>query len=633
MKKDWKEGLKKLKKALNFEREEEKERHEREIKTMSGYEREKKGRALMDMRSRKAGQSLSGEYIYQFRKNNRKPLPDIQIKIGDELLISQGNPLDKRNSMGTVYEVSSSYISLACRDILRLKPKRPIRLDLYLNDIAYKRMEQALNYVMDNRNSRAAKLIRGEMKNKRLENIVDIKGEQLNESQILAVKSALEVSSHQLIQGPSGTGKTHTAVELIKMLNETNDRILVTAQSNAAADNILRKLDNSNVSVMRIGNPIRVNKDLIDLTLDSKMYNHKKQVDIEKCFERIEILKLEQKNHQKPERRYTRGLDHNQLLNLANEKRTTRGIPASMIMAMKPWLEIQMEINNLFEQIKELRCKAEREIFDEHKIIVTTNVTAGADILEGELFDVLVMDEAAQANIPSSLIAVQKAKKLILIGDFKQLPPTILSQEAKTMGLDVSLMEHIYLTNKDSNQMLNLQYRMNKDINDLTSELFYEGKLKSDKSVMDRILVENEPTIEWINIDSEEKLIGQSHVNCGEAEAVFDLVSRLRQIGVEGKNIAIITPYKAQVNFIEDKINDESIEIDTVDSFQGREKEIVIMSFVRQNKKGQMGFLTDYRRLNVSISRAKTHLYLIGNKNHLSKDSVYKRLIDRVEKL
>jgi predicted DNA helicase len=633
MKKDWKEGLKKLKKALNFEREEEKERHEREIKTMSGYEREKKGRALMDMRSRKAGQSLSGEYIYQFRKNNRKPLPDIQIKIGDELLISQGNPLDKRNSMGTVYEVSSSYISLACRDILRLKPKRPIRLDLYLNDIAYKRMEQALNYVMDNRNSRAAKLIRGEMKNKRLENIVDIKGEQLNESQILAVKSALEVSSHQLIQGPPGTGKTHTAVELIKMLNETNDRILVTAQSNAAADNILRKLDNSNVSVMRIGNPIRVNKDLIDLTLDSKMYNHKKQVDIEKCFERIEILKLEQKNHQKPERRYTRGLDHNQLLNLANEKRTTRGIPASMIMAMKPWLEIQMEINNLFEQIKELRCKAEREIFDEHKIIVTTNVTAGSDILEGELFDVLVMDEAAQANIPSSLIAVQKAKKLILIGDFKQLPPTILSQEAKTMGLDVSLMEHIYLTNKDSNQMLNLQYRMNKDINDLTSELFYEGKLKSDKSVMDRILVENEPTIEWINIDSEEKLIGQSHVNCGEAEAVFDLVSRLRQIGVEGKNIAIITPYKAQVNFIEEKINDESIEIDTVDSFQGREKEIVIMSFVRQNKKGQMGFLTDYRRLNVSISRAKTHLYLIGNKNHLSKDSVYKRLIDRVEKL
>lgn len=633
MKKDWKEGLKKLKKALNFEREEEKERHEREIKNMSGYEREKKGRALMDMRSRKAGQSLSGEYIYQFRKNNRKPLPDIQIKIGDELLISQGNPLDKRNSMGTVYEVSSSYISLACRDIIRLKPKRPVRLDLYLNDIAYKRMEQALNYVMDNRNSRAAKLLRGEMKNKRLESIVDIQSEQLNKSQISAVKSAVEVSSHQLIQGPPGTGKTHTAVELIKMLNETNARMLVTAQSNAAADNILRKLDNSNVNVMRIGNPIRVNKDLIDLTLDSKMYNHKKQVDIEKCFERIEILKSEQKNHQKPERRYTRGLDHNQLLKLANEKRTTRGIPASMIMTMKPWLEIQMEINSLFEQIKELRCEAEREIFDEHKIIVTTNITAGADILDGELFDVLVMDEAAQANIPSSLIAVQKAKKLILIGDFKQLPPTILSQEAKSMGLDVSLMEHIYLTDQDSNQMLNLQYRMNKDINDLTSELFYEGKLKADKSVMDRILVENEATIEWINIDSEEKLIGQSYVNYGETEAVFDLVNRLKKIGVEGKNIAIITPYKAQANFIGDKINDESLEIDTVDSFQGREKEIVIMSFVRQNKKGQMGFLTDYRRLNVSISRAKTHLYLIGNKNHLSKDSVYKRLIDRVENL
>lgn len=638
MRKDWKEDLKKLKKALNFERDEERERHENEIKRMSGYERESKGRALMDMRSRKLGKSISGDYIYQFKKINRKPLPDMQIKIGDELLISQGNPLDKRNSMAVVYEISSSAISLVCRDKLKIRSKRPIRLDLYLNDIAYKRMEKAINNVLDNRNSKSAKMLRGELSNNNLDiEIIDL-DTKLNESQKEAVKLALQKSNYQLIQGPPGTGKTHTAVEIIDILAnqktseeaKTKLRILVTAQSNAAADNILRKLKDKKLKAMRIGNPIRVNKDLIDMTIDSKLSRHQNQGQIEKCFDEIERLKIEQKDHTKPEKRYTRGLDHKQLLKLANEKKTTRGIPANMIVAMKPWLEIQMKINDLFEKINELKEKSERELFDSHNIIVTTNITAGAEILESEIFDILIMDEAAQATIPSSLIPVQKAKKVIFIGDFNQLPPTILSPKAKKMGLDVSLMEQIYALDKNSNHMLDTQYRMNQRINDLTSDLFYDGKLKSANSVSNRKFLKGEKAISWLESESKERILGQSYINEGEVDKVLELINHLSVEGVKGENIAIITPYKAQAKVIKDRIGDKTIEIDTVDSFQGREKDIVIMSFVRHNTQNQIGFLADYRRLNVSISRAKSHLYLVGNKKHLSQDHVYKKLIDLI---
>lgn len=632
MKAKWNEDLKKMKKAINFERQEEIDRHETEIKKISGYEREKKGRALMDLRKRKIGQSLSGDYLYQFKKSKCHTLLEmnLEFKVGDEVLISQYKPLDKRNPKGTVYEINNNYITIACKEQLKMKSRIPIRIDLYLNDLAYKRMEKAVDNAINNRNSRGSKLVRGEIKNKTLADFRLKLESDLNDGQKSAVENALKSSDVALIQGPPGTGKTHTIIHLVKELQNRNQKILITAQSNGAVDNILRKLEEFKLPAMRIGNPIRVNKDLISSTLDSKIYEHENQKLIENQYETIQQLKKEQEKYTKPERRYTRGLSHIELLELASSNKGTRGIPVGMILSMKPWLEKQVEINDCFKKIDEIRKKIETELFEKHPIILTTNITAGSEILENKLFDVLIMDEAAQSTIPSSLIPIEKSKKYILVGDTKQLPATILSQKSKDLNLDLSLMESIDRKIPNISIILETQYRMNRAINDLTSEMFYNGKLKPSKLVENRYITELGKNIEWIDIDSEESFKGQSIVNIEEKDKVIALVGNLKSCNIESKNIGIIAPYKAQTNLIKQEIKDENIEIDTVDGFQGREKSIIILSMVRNNTNKNLGFLTDYRRLNVSISRAQSKLYIIGNKKHLSTDKTYKQLINLI---
>lgn len=632
MKAKWNEDLKKMKKAINFERQEEIDRHETEIKKISGYEREKKGRALMDLRKRKIGQSLSGDYLYQFKKSKCHTLLEmnLEFKVGDEVLISQYKPLDKRNPKGTVYEINNNYITIACKEQLKMKSRIPIRIDLYLNDLAYKRMEKAVDNAINNRNSRGSKLVRGEIKNKTLADFRLKLESDLNDGQKSAVENALKSSDVALIQGPPGTGKSHTIIHLVKELQNRNQKILITAQSNGAVDNILRKLEEFELPAMRIGNPIRVNKDLISSTLDSKIYEHENQKLIENQYETIQQLKKEQEKYTKSERRYTRGLSHIELLELASSNKGTRGIPVGMILSMKPWLEKQVEINDCFKKIDEIRKKIETELFEKHPIILTTNITAGSEILENKLFDVLIMDEAAQSTIPSSLIPIEKSKKYILVGDTKQLPATILSQKSKDLNLDLSLMESIDRKISNISIILETQYRMNRAINDLTSEMFYNGKLKPSKFVENRYITELGKNIEWIDIDSEESFKGQSIVNIEEKDKVIALVGNLKSCNIESKNIGIIAPYKAQTNLIKQEIKDENIEIDTVDGFQGREKSIIILSMVRNNTNKNLGFLTDYRRLNVSISRAQSKLYIIGNKKHLSTDKTYKQLINLI---
>lgn len=617
--------------AIECERKEEMNRHIQEIKRITGHGREAKGRALMGMKKQKTGYTLGGDLLYRFQKKDRSYLPELEIRVGDEVLISQFDPLHKRNPRGTVYAINNTSMTVACREKIRFSNKKSIRLDLYINDITFKRMKEAVQTVIHKPHGMLAQILDGQVEPVIYPATMKLNG--LNKSQEEAIINAVGSRGFYSIQGPPGTGKTYTAAKLIQSAVKNRQKVLVTADSNAAVDHLLRFLLQLDLKAMRIGNPIRINADLLKHTFDYKVTNHPMMQQIEGNHREIEFLRHEQREYKKPEMRFLRGLSYKEAYKLAIKNRTTRGIPSKAIQEMKPWLEIQHGIDQVYEKIKQTREKVQNDLFEQHDIIAVTNSTAACDLLQDQHFDVLVMDEAAQATLPSSLIPSLKADHLIYIGDHQQLPPTIISREAKGLGLDRSLMAYLAALYPEMLSVLKRQYRMNQQLNDLVSSMFYQGQLVPDTTVKEQCVKALGEPIEWVESNGEEAILGDSssYYNAQEIELVVELIKKLRIHGVKDVDMAVITPYKAQAVTLEESLGDTAIEIDTVDAFQGREKDVVILSLVRSNSKGNLGFLTDYRRLNVSISRAKKKLYLVGNSATLSHDDVYVQLMRQVQ--
>jgi len=269
----------------------------------------------------------------------------------------------------------------------------------------------------------------------------------------------------------------------------------------------------------------------------------------------------------------------------------------------------------------------------------------GSEILKGERFDFAVIDEATQSTEPSSLISVLKTKRFIMAGDHKQLPPTILNGDAARGNLSRSLFERLLEMHGDKIRvMLDVQYRMNEEIAEFPGKEFYDGKLRADESVKKHNLLDILPKSKFVNEDVKPFLFidtggsemfkertrrgSTSKENAGEAKLVEEIAERLLSLGVKPEDIAVISPYDDQVALIRKELRVEGLEIKTVDGFQGREKEVVIVSFVRSNKSREIGFLKDLRRLNVSITRAKRKLVLIGDSHTLESEGCYKRLVE-----
>ncbi|BEP28760.1 IGHMBP2 family helicase [Helicovermis profundi] len=632
MKENVKLLLNNLLRAIEYEREEERERHTEEIKKLSGYEREEKGRAFIGLHKRKIGRSMGGDWIYEFRKNGSKVLPDTEISIGDQVIISQFNPLNHLNPSGTVYSMSKKNISVAFPRAIKISNSNSLRMDLFVNDTTFKRMEEALTYAKTHTFHRLHTLLSGDYLVDTSES--DIQINNLNEVQNISINKAIENNIFYSIQGPPGTGKTYTASYLIKQILITKNRILISADSNAAVDNLIRKLTELKIDVLRIGNPIRVNNDLKAYTLDYKILKHVKYKEITEFEKEIEKYKSKQGRCVRPNAKTTRGIPYDKLLELALSNQSMRGLSKKTIKSMRPWLKAQKKIDDLYKKIQSNKTEIQEYLINSHRVIATTNSTAGSDLLKYENFDWLIMDESAQASIPSSLIPVLKANRFILIGDHFQLPPVVISSEAKKLGLSTSLMD--YLANKYPYQLtrLEVQYRMNLKINNLVSKLFYNNKLIPDISVRDRLIKKlyNENIIEVIDVSGHElrKKDSKSYYNNFEIDKVIDYIETLKSKGIEDSQIAVISPYKAQTIKIKDLIKHE-IEVDTVDSFQGREKDIVIISFVRANLNERVGFLNDYRRLNVSISRAKSKLVLVGNFKTLKTDKLFNNMLNIIK--
>lgn len=631
-----KKYIKNLIRLINYERDAEIDLMTYEISTMSGKKREELGRAINKVKGKSLGKEL-GLQIVQF---GRSEVIDTEISVGDMVLVSTDNPL-KSDLTGTVTEKGARFIKVAFdKRVPKWAIKKKVRLDLYANDITFRRMEDnlkhlslkgknALEYILNERNPK---------KNREIPYISYI-DDSLNRSQKSAIENSLSCENFFLIHGPFGTGKTRTLVELISQETRQNHKVLATAESNAAVDNILERLmDNKKLNLTRLGHPQRVSKHNITQTLAYKVENHKLNKKITKIHRKIDNLIEKRKVHTKPTPQYRRGFGDYDILHLASKGKGGRGISSEKMKSMANWIEINQEIDEAHDEIKRIENRMIKEIVDSSDVILATNSSAALESISHVKFDVAIIDEASQATIPSILIPIAKAHRFILAGDHKQLPPTIISERAHE--LEKTLFEELIRIYPFKSQLLNVQYRMNSLLMKFPNREFYNNGLKSDSSVDDitinDILTSQHEEKALLFIDTSEVednremhlKDSKSIINDLEADISVSIAQDYLNAGAGEDDIGIISPYADQVKLIQEKT---PVEVKTVDGFQGREKEIIIISTVRSNPHGNIGFLKDLRRLNVAITRAKRKLIIIGNANTLITNPTYARLIEFVE--
>lgn len=437
----------------------------------------------------------------------------------------------------------------------------------------------------------------------------------LNASQEKAVNEVLAAKDVAIVHGPPGTGKTTTLVEAIYETLHRENQVLVCAQSNMAVDWISEKLVDRGVNVLRIGNPTRVNDKMLSFTYERRFEAHPDYTELWGIRKAIREIQANLRNRN------------------ANQRETDRN-----------------RLSKLRYRATELEVKIDMELFDEARVVACTLVGASHRLLETHHFTTLFIDEAAQALEAASWIAIRKAERVILAGDHQQLPPTIKCPEAMHEGLDRTLMQKVAARKPETVSLLTLQYRMNEAIMGFSSAWFYDNQLKAAPEVKHRGILEWDTPLVWTDTTGCEfaedmQAEGQSRLNRKEAELLLlQLQIYIERIGKERvleENIdfGIISPYKAQVYYLRRLLKKTSffkplrrlLTVHTVDGFQGQERDVILISLVRANEAGKIGFLSDLRRMNVAITRARMKLIILGDASTLSRHAFYRKLYQYVE--
>ena len=644
--------VERLKKLLEAERQAEVKAQQEEMRRLSGRERELLGRAILDLKGSKAGT----KFKFHLVKFGRRKLIETEISSGDVVLISRGNPL-KSDLTGTVVKVTPHSLIVAFEN----KPpswvyKKGVRIDLYINDIPFKRMLETLEEIRhaQGRLKELRNIILGLRKpalpeKTKIEKFFD---ERLNKRQREAISLALGSADFFLVHGPPGTGKTSTLTEIIVQLVKTGYKVLATADSNIAVDNLVLNLSKYPfLKLVRIGHPARVMEELERFSIYALFEEEEKGKQVKAGWEEIKRLMEQRDKFTKPTPALRRGLSDEEVLSLSARGKGARGVKREVIRSMARWISLNQEIENRVSALKELEAEVFKRIISQADVVLSTNSMAKSEFLEGFEFDVAVIDEGSQQVEPSTLIAISRAKRFFLAGDHKQLPPTILSEEAKE--LEKTLFEKLIERFPGHSIMLEVQYRMNEKIMEFPNREFYEGKLIAAPEVKERLLKDlgvKEPQ-KFKNVLSPCHALGfietsrinalefqpegsTSYENFEEAKICLELVEELLKMGVKKEDIGVITPYAAQVKLLKELFAEKGlkVEINSVDGFQGREKEVIIISFVRSNEDGEIGFLRDLRRLNVAITRPRRKLICIGNSATLKIQPVYERFLNYIRK-
>ena len=490
-------------------------------------------------------------------------------------------------------------------------------MQLSLDETTYRTMFEALNDVAQARGGRLAELrdvICG-MVEPGFRDIYPVRFPWLNRSQEVAVNNMLCSRDVMIVHGPPGTGKTTTLVEAIAETLNREPQVLVCAQSNMAVDWICQKLVERGVRVLRIGNPTRVNDQMLGY-----------------CYER----------------QYEAHPDYPELWSIRKAIRQLQGERRKHSMSSS----VQSRINRLRHRAEELEVKINVELFDNARVVASTLVGSNSSLLTGRRFGTLFVDEAGQALEAATWIAVRKADRVVLAGDHLQLPPTIKCYDAERAGLGVTMMEMVVRRWQQAVTLLTTQYRMNRQIMQFSSDWFYGGSLKAADEVKVRGILDFDTPMEWIDtsqMDFDEQVQGAgcSKVNVKEADffvaRLEEYVSRigLERILDERIDFGLISPYKAQVRYMRQIVKRsavlrqlrEVLTVDTIDGFQGQERDVVFISLVRSNDDGSIGFLSDLRRMNVAITRARMKVVVIGNASTLCHHKFYAKLHAYIQSL
>lgn len=520
----------------------------------------------------------------------------------------------------------------------------PIGVQLSFDETSYKLMFEALDRVMKAKNNRLAylrDLFYSHQKAGRF-SFEPMKFPWLNPTQERAVNEVFWAKDVAIVHGPPGTGKTTTLVEAINETLMRESQVLVCAQSNMAVDWISEKLVDRGINVLRIGNPTRVNDKMLGFTYERRFESH---ADYPQLWAIRKAIRELRKNRKKGSENYHQKMDR------------------------------------LKSRAAEIELRINAELFGEARVIACTLVGSAHHLLEGMKFGTLFIDEAAQALEAACWIPMRRASRVILAGDHCQLPPTVKSIAALRAGLGKTLMERIAENKPEVVTLLKIQYRMNDEIMRFSSDWFYGGKVKSAPQIKYRSVLDYDHPITWIDTSNEEnqitiegedapedsastassvsaanlnsdlnfkeQFVGESFGRINKAEAELTLLTLAEYFTKIGKqrvleeriDVGIISPYRAQVQYLKKLIKKYEffkpyrrlISVNTVDGFQGQERDVILISLVRSNDEGQIGFLKDLRRMNVAMTRARMKLIILGNKDTMTKHPFYKKLWEYVE--
>ena len=612
-----------LGRLLNLESSAEAQRAAEQARRLAPQAAEKTGNALVDLVVTDEDAGLGGRYLVQLAKKDRAALPWTRLDVGSPVVLSPNTAKVDQSHRGVVCERSEASLCVALDRLPEDLAEHPSwRLDVSFDEVAVQRQRVALQQASSARADRTAVLRDVLVGVRQPEFGVDptvrpLDG-SLNEVQRDAVQFALSARDVGLIHGPPGTGKTRAAVEVIRQAVRRGRRVLACAPSNLAVDNLFERLLGFGERAVRLGHPARVLPELREHTLDLLVERH---ADV----------------------RLARKLVKQALALFREAERFTRAAP-------KPGhrQQLRADAKSLLADARRMEMQAVESILDSASVLCATTTALDSQILGTRRFDLAVIDEACQSTEPGCWLPILRCDRVVLAGDHCQLPPTVVSADAAAEGFGVSLFERLMeLCGSQIARRLKVQYRMHEAIMEFSSQEFYEGDLEAAPSVRSHLLADL-PNIAAVPLvqtpwefldtagagfDEELEPDGESRLNRQEADWAQRKAQELLDAGVAPAEIAVIAPYAAQVRLLRERLAVPGLEIDSVDGFQGREKEAVVISLVRSNAKGEIGFLGDIRRMNVAMTRARRKLVVIGDSATLAGHPFYSRMIEYCERI
>jgi superfamily I DNA and/or RNA helicase len=613
----------KLQGLIELERSAEKQQNIRELKKYPISAREALGKTVQGLTVDGVESGLAGMPLLTLSRapKGEELSPFHAMSNGDNVLVTFPSGSTPPAVEGTMYRVDDYRATVALNGPAPEPwPRGACQVDLLGSDATYQRMKKALVTVMEAKKSRLAELRElaiGEAKPKRqpkVKKALSWFNDGLNEFQKDAVAVCLAAEDMALVHGPPGTGKTTVLVEVIRQHAARGARILATAPSNIAVDNMLEKLHESGLRVVRLGHPAR--------TLEFLRHNNLAAlVEADPAFEEVKELDAWRERLVKQKSRFGRGRGQ-----LGYDERQQR----------------EREVQKLWRQARDLEFEIQRRILASAQVVLATHGGLSKKMIKGQ-FDLVVLDEASQSTEPLSWVALQLGQKAVFAGDSMQLPPTIYSQEAAKEGLAITLFDRLKdILPAHLQTLLRVQYRMHETIMGFSSGMFYEGKLIADESVKSHTAAElpgatatDLTSVPLVFVDTAGAGFDEgwndlleSRENQGEARLAVRLLDQVLSAGIDPKQTAILTPYVAQARLLKSMIKIPGLEIGSVDGFQGREKEVTIVSLVRSNDDAEVGFLADTRRMNVAMTRARRLLIVIGDSATLGQHEFYSRFIE-----